>query len=186
MKQTCEVKDMKEANIVLEKRTEVSLQHGRLEQVIISGIPAGVDHDNLEGESLNILNKIKRHKCNARDVAACHRLGKNNDTILRFVNRKDADDCFINRIKLKNIDREAHGLGPDANIYIRENLSPYMNKLDYFCRVLKRKDLVDKVTTFKGIVKIFRKVNDRMVMNVIGHKNDLERIFPKLEVLLEV
>ena len=177
---------LKEENIQLEKRTEASLQHGRLEQVIVSGIPAGVNHEGLEEATLNILNEIKSYKCSSRDVAACHRIGKNNDTILRFINRKDAEDCFANRNKLKNIQREAHGLGAEDKVFVRENLSPYVSKLAYFCRVLKRKDLLDKVTTFKGVVKVFRYVNNRTVCNVIGHKNDLQLIFPNLDDLLEV
>ena len=181
-----EVKSIKEANIQHEKSTEAALQHGRLEQVIISGIPASVDHDKLEEASLNILNDIKSYKCNGRDVAACHRVGKNNDTILRFVNRKDAEDCFVNRGKLKNIAKEAHGLGAGDNIYVRENLSPYMSKLAYFCRVLKRKDVIEKITTYKGVVKIFRTVNYRTVSDIIGHRNDLDKLFPNLDDLLEV
>ena len=121
----------------------------------------------------------------SRDIAACHRLGKKNDTIIRFINRKDADDCFENRMKLKNINREEHGLAPGANIYIRENLSPYISKLAYYCRELKRREYIEKVTTFKGVIKIFRTVeNSRMVKSVIGHKEDLLKIFPNLNEIL--
>ena len=36
------------------------------------------------------------YKIGTRDIEACHRLG-NNDAIVRFVNRKDAEDCLLNR-----------------------------------------------------------------------------------------
>ena len=180
-----EILALREANVDLERRTEVALQHGRLEQVVISGIPPVVEHTDLEDMAVNILNEIKDHKVTPRDVAACHRLGKKNDTILRFVNRKDADDCFENKSKLKNITRESYGLEPGANIYIRENLSPYMSKLAFFCRVLKRKTLVDKVTTYKGVVKITRTVRGHPVKDVIAHKSDLEEIFDNLDELLK-
>ena len=98
-----------------------------------------------------------------------------------FVNRKDADDCFENRSKLKNISRETLGLVPGTNLYVRENLSPYMSKLAYYCRVLKRKLLVDKVTTYKGIIKISRTVSGHPVKDVIAHISDLEEIFPNIE-----
>ena len=176
---------LREANIDLERRTETALQHGRLEQVIISGIPPVVEHKDLEEVSLKILNDIKDHKVGPREVAACHRIGKKNDTILRFVNRKDADDCFENRSKLRDLKRETHGLEPGTNIYVRENLSPYMSQLAFFCRVLKRKLLVEKVTTFKGVIKIFRTVRGRSQKDVIAHKSDLEAIFPNLDDLLK-
>ena len=180
-----EVKELKEAHVTLERSSEAAFQHGRLEQVVISGIPAEVEHKDLEEKSLRILNEIKNVQIQSRDIAACHRLGKKNDTIIRFINRKDADDCFENRMKLKNINREEHGLAPGANIYIRENLSPYISKLAYYCRELKRREYIEKVTTFKGVIKIFRTVeNSRMVKSVIGHKEDLLKIFPNLNEIL--
>ena len=175
--------------MVFKKSTEAAFQHGRLEQILISGIPAMVDHDALEETALKILNTIKDQEVSSSGVAACHRIGKNNDTILRFVNRKDADDCLTNRAKLRNFDREAVGLDADVNIYVNENLSPYMRKLSYYCRVLKRKSLIDKVTTFKGIIKITRTVGEgeyrQKLTNVIGHKSDIEKLFPNFDDLLE-
>ena len=177
---------LKEAHHDLEKRTEMALQHGRLEQVIISGIPAEVEHKDLEEKCVKLLNEIKEHQIVSRDIAACHRLGKNNDTILRFVNRKDADDCFENRGKLRDFNREAHGLNPQANIYIRENLSPYMNKLAYYCRVLRREGYIDKITTFKGVIKVSRTVGmTQKSVSVISHKKDLLKIFPDLDIILQ-
>lgn len=184
------VNTLKNTNMVFKKSTEAAFQHGRLEQILISGIPATVNQDALEETALKILNKIKDQEVSSSGVAACHRIGRKNDTILRFVNRKDADDCLLNRSKLRNIDREAVGLEPDINIYVNENLSPYMRKLAYYCRVLKRKSLIDKVTTFKGIIKITRTIGDdensRTLTNVIGHKDDIEKLFPTLDDLLEV
>ena len=180
-----EVKDLREAHVALERRTEAALQHGRLEQVVISGIPVEVEHENLEEKSMCLLNEIKNVQIQSRDIVACHRLGKNNDTIIRFLNRKDADDCFENRIKLRDINREEYGLAPGSKIYIRENLSPYISKLAYYCRELKRKGYIEKVTTFKGIIKIFRTAeNNRSARSVIGHKNDLLNIFPNLDEIL--
>ena len=170
-----EVETLKEEKIDLEKRVEAGFQHGRLEQIVIQGIPARVKHEDLEEVSLGILNDIKDQTISSRDISACHRLGKTNEnTILRFVNRKDVDDCLKNRKKLEVINREAHGLAPGAKIYIRENMSPYMGKLAYYCRVLKRKNFLNKVTTFKGVVKFFRTVENRTVTNVIDHKQELE------------
>ena len=180
-----EVETLQAANINLERNTEAALQHGRLEQIIISGIPARVDHGNLEGVCVEILNGIKDHDITPDDIAACHRLGKKEDTILRFVNRKDAEDCLENRSKLKNLNKEAVGLDAESKIFVRENLSPFMNKLAYYCRVLKRKNLIDKITTYKGVVKIFMTIDNVRAVRVIGHKKDLENIFTNLDDLLK-
>ena len=184
-----EVTALKESNIDLVKRTEAGFQHGRLNQIILSGVPADVKHEDLEEQSIKILNQIKIHKINERDVAACHRVGKNHDTILRFVNRKDAEDTLSNRNKLKDLDRRLVGLDRDINIYVKQNLSPYMNKLAYYCRVLKRSNLVEKVTSFKGVIKVTRKVGpdgSRMVTSVIGHKQDLLKFCPNLDEVLNM
>ena len=181
-----EVELLKQANIEMMKNSEASFQHGRLNQVIVSGIPSRIEHDELEETTIGILNKIKSCEVDEKDIEACHRVGKNHDTIIRFVNRKDAEDCLTNSKKLRDTNLQEVGIGKDVKIYVNQNLSPYMNTLAYYCRVLKRKNLIEKVTTFKGVVKLTRKVNDRMVSTKIGHKCDIEKIFPNFEdILLE-
>ena len=113
-------------------------------------------------------------------------MGKKGDTIIRFVNRKDAEDCLVNRKKLKNFDLESVGFDSDAQIFINENLSPYMSRLAYYCRVLKRQGLVNKLTTFKGVIKITRSSGTDHQMDVIQHKEDLVKIFPNLDDLLRL
>ena len=179
-----EVDKLKTENIELTRRSEVAFQHGRQNQIIISGIPEEIEHDDLEATTIRVLNKIKDHKINERDVEACHRVGKKSETILRFVNRKDAEDCLSNRKKLANFDREAVGLDPDVNIYVNGNLSPYMNKLAFYCRVLKRRGKIARMTTFKGVIKITMNTGGRVATNVIGHKQDLVKFFPDLDALI--
>ena len=104
------------------------------------------------------------------------------------MNRKDADDCLENSKKLQNINKEAVGLSNNVSVFVNSNLSPYMNKLAYLCRVLKRKNLIEKVTTFKGVIKIARKIgpsSERSVWNVIGHITDLKNLFPDLDTIVQ-
>ena len=69
---------------------------------------------------------------------------------------------------------------------VNENLSPFMRKLAYYCRVLRRKGFIERVTTFKGIVKIYRTVgHDQHAASIIGHKQDLEKLFPNLDDLIQ-
>ena len=37
-------------------------------------------------------------------IVACHRLGKTDRTIVKFLNRKDAENVFSNKRKLKEVD----------------------------------------------------------------------------------
>ena len=175
---------LKQANIDMTKHVEASFQHGRQNQIIVSGIPSSVEHDDLEMTTIGILNKIKSVEVNERDIEACHRVGKNDNTIIRFVNRKDAEDCLTNSKKLKDVNLEDVGLHKNSKIYVNQNLSPFMSTLAYYCRILKRKDLVVKLTTFKGVLKITRKVDNRFVTTKIGHKCDIEKLFPNLEEII--
>ena len=183
-----QISHLKRSNIEEIKRTEASFQHGRLEQMIVSGVPESIPHEELEDRCIKIINQIKDYPVAERDISACHRVGKKNDTIIRFINRKDVEDCLKNRSKLKDLDREAVGLNPAAKIFVSENLSPYMAKLAFYCRTLKRKFVIDKITTFKGVIKIRRPVGPGQKPNlpgVICHKQDLENIFPNLDELLK-
>ena len=54
-----EVDSLKKSNIEYVKYTEASLQHGKLENIILSGIPESVQHDELEDKSRAILNFCK-------------------------------------------------------------------------------------------------------------------------------
>ena len=159
---------------------------GLLNHLIISGIPEVIGHDQLEEKCIVVLNSIKDNKINERDIAACHRLGKKNDTIIRFLNRKDAEDCLDNRKKLQNFNREACGLGPDVKLFVNQNLSPYMAQLAYYCRVLKREGLIERVTTFKGVVKVSRLIspNGTQRTHVIAHKQDIVKFVPNLDDIL--
>ena len=168
-----EVKALKKEHIEYVKQAESSFQHGRLEQIIVSGIPESVSHEELESKVCSILNNVKTHKIGERDIAAYHRMGKKGDTILRFVNRKDAEDCLANRKQLQNFDLESVGFQPDTQIYISENLSPYMSRLAYYCRVLKRRGKINRLTTFKSLIKISRSVGGEGSTDVIQHKEDL-------------
>ena len=71
-----EIDLLKESNVEYVKHTEASLQHGRLENIILSGIPESVQQVELEDKSRAILNFYKVNPVECRDIAACHRVGK--------------------------------------------------------------------------------------------------------------
>ena len=124
------------------------------------------------------------YKIGTRDIEACHRLG-NNDAIVRFVNRKDAEDCLLNRKNLRQLNNFEVGMGVKTDIFVSEHLSPFMRKLAYHCRVLKRKSLVTAIRTCRGVIKVGVKNHlDMLFWHKIGNMNDLIKISGNLDNLL--
>ena len=176
--------DLVNEKIEKEKEIQATLQHSRLNQIIISGIPVDIEQTKLEATSIQILNKRKDYKIGTRDIESCHRLG-NNDAIVRFIIRKDAEDCLLNRKNLRQLNNSEVGIGVNTKIFVSEHLSPFMSKLAYHCRVLKRKSLVTAIRTYRGVIKVGVK-NDLDILgwHKIGHMNDLIKIFGNLDNLL--
>ena len=74
-------------------------QYGRRENIEILGIPTRVTDKQLETEVLKILHKIGLVHLSHYSIVGCHRIGKKDrygckSTIVRFLQRKDANNCF--------------------------------------------------------------------------------------------
>ena len=154
---------------------QANLQYQRL-NCVVSGIPADISDDKLEDETIQLLNKVKSKGIVASDIEACHRLGVKKNTIVKFVNRKDANDCTENRRNLKRIGNRC-GYNTDK-IFINERFTPFVSKLAFYCHVLKRKGLISGASTFKGVIKI--KLQDDLHWHRIGHVSHLSELFPNL------
>ena len=98
-----------------------SRQYNRRESVELHVIPESIEHENLEGTCVGILNEIGCINVRERDIHACHRLKNKKNVIIRFVNRKDADLALHNRAKLKVLDKEGK-FDIKCDIYINEIL----------------------------------------------------------------
>ena len=68
------------------------------------------------------------------------------------------------------------GFKPDLALYISENLSPFNQRLGWQCRELKRARLIHSCWSSKGVVKIRRLMNKR-VLSVESEK-DLTVLYP--------
>ena len=100
-------------------------------------ISPGISDNELENKSIDIINKVNTTKVTSLDIEACHRLGKKRDTLIKFVNRKDAEQCIDNRSKLANYNRVEPGFDPNTPIYINQHLSLFISKLAFYGRSLK-------------------------------------------------
>ena len=91
------------------KLVELERQHHKLEQYTrrecldFSSIPNSVAPKDLENLILRLLQEIGINLDKSR-IVACHRLRKTNRTIVKFLNRKDAENVYSNKKKLKDVD----------------------------------------------------------------------------------
>ena len=81
------------------KLVELERQHHKLEQYTrrecldFSGIPNSVAPKDLENFILRLLQEIDINLDKSR-IATCHRLGKTDKTVVKFLNRKDAKKVY--------------------------------------------------------------------------------------------
>ena len=68
-----------------------------------SGIPKSVAPKDLETFILRLLQEIGINLDKSR-IVACHRLEKTDRTIVKFLNQKDAENVYLNKKKLKDVD----------------------------------------------------------------------------------
>ena len=135
------------------KLTELERQHQKLEQYTgreclnFSGIPKSVAPKDLENFILCLLQEIGINLDKSR-IVACHRLGKTDRTIVKFLSWKDAENVYSNKKKLKDVDISClfsdddtqgrkditagsqndwrkEGLSRKRRIFVSQNLCPY-------------------------------------------------------------
>ena len=100
-----------------------------------------IDRDkdgNVESTVVDISNKIDV-PVPPRDIQAAHKIDRDKErTIVRFINRKDAEADMSNRHTLKDFDATSVGLEKGTKICIKENIFPFISKIGFMCRKLKR------------------------------------------------
>ena len=139
----------------MEKTMETNFQYQRNCNVIISGIPSTIDHDNLEGIVINLFNNVCHHNITERDIEAVHRISFKSPLVLvKFMNKKDATALVDSRSSIVSYKNDEFGLGESNKLYVEHQLTPYMGLLAYRCRCLKRKNVIINTKVQKGIVKI--------------------------------
>ena len=119
----------------------------------------------------------------SNDIEACHRTGKSRNSskkiILRFTNRKFAKQALYNSKKQKSIDKSTLGLTND--VFIKENLTPVNNRIAYYCRKLKRQNLISKTYTVNGTVHLISNNIKRGKPVNVFHMQALPNLFPDVE-----
>ena len=163
------------------KLVELERQHHKLEQYTrrecldFSGIPNSVAPKDLENFILHLLQEIGINLDKSRTVA-WHRLGKTDRTTVKFLNRKDAENVYSNKKKLKDVDiscllsdddmqgrndmttgshndwREG-GLSRKRKIFVSQNLCPYYRYLYGLVKEEKAESLIFDFWVFNGTIR---------------------------------
>ena len=106
-------------------------QYLRRSNIVILGIPSlnnDVGIDSTVIDTLKVIDVLVK----PRDIEAVHRIGKHKEeTIVRFVNRKNAELAIKNRNKLKDFDATLIGSVEATDIYVKENFSPFLQKIGF-------------------------------------------------------
>ena len=150
-----------------------------------SGIPNSVAPKDLENFILRLLQEIGINLDKSR-IVACHRLGKTDRMIVKFLNRKDAENVYSNKKKLKDVDifsnddmqgridmttgsqndwREG-GLSRKRKIFVSQNLCPYYRYLYGLVKEKKAEGLIFYFWVFNGTIRM-RELQDSRVINII-------------------
>lgn len=191
-----EVKVLKEENERLknghvdsELIANLTKKNDRLDQYIrrnnleISGIPEIFQaKDKLENKIIDI-GKALGVDFSSDDIEACHPLPSKNNlpkkVIVRFANRKIAENVLAKKKKTQDIDFTTLGFPEEVKPFISENLCPNYRFLWGKCRLLKKTGKVRYVWTMKGFVKIRR--DDSSPIYVIESMSELKSIFPDFD-----
>ena len=167
---------------MIERRSSHNEQHGRRWNIEIDGIPDAVADQDLESAVLDILFAIgvgiERYEIEAvHRLPAARRGNKPKPTIVRFVSRKTAEQCWSKKSNLRTLDVSLFDfLNHDSVIYFNPSLCAYYKELAFNCRKLKKEGKITKV-----------KVDDNGNISIIlltggtvkvKHHTDLKEKFP--------
>ena len=154
-------------------------QYSRRNNLVIDGIPSSVTNQALESKVVDIMSKVDI-KFSQSDIESCHRLGKSSKTILRFVNRKSCSMIISKKKELSNLNHDSLqqlGFSNQTKLYVRPNLTPFDEKIAYYCRELKRNKLIGKTWFYSGSNFIKNENTPENESTEINHLKHLVRLF---------
>ena len=120
---------------MLEKTCNVDGQRMRERNLELHGFPNSIEDDDLEPTAINLFESINVY-CEKKDIQGVHRLPARKGStckpvIIKFVNRKLAEEILEKRTRFRDTDFEAYDLPPEKRIFVNLNLSPALKELDF-------------------------------------------------------
>ena len=155
-------------------------QYGRRENIEIVGIPNEVMDRDLEKEVLKILRAIGLNHIQHFSIVGCHRVGSKDrygrrNTIVRFLNRKDAIQCLKSKRNLY----KCQSIGYN-DLYVVENLCPAFKSIYEQLKQLKVEGHIKQVWSYNGIINYKRSDDEQEKTVKIFNENDVENIYNEL------
>ena len=158
----------------LERKVNMSQQYYRRDTLEITGIPASVKDEDIEGEVLETFKEAKvqvnRQPMKALDIQAAHRIGSKHKVIVKVVNRKFVRNALVKGKNLKNNKR----YGNNTRIYLNDSFIPEFNYFNFLIRnALKNKEIY-RYKVRNGVNHV--QVTEDSEFVEIGHANDLKNL----------
>ena len=162
-----------------DKRNKLE-QHGRLEQIEISGIPFK-DDESCEDLVIKIAH-LAGVVVKPDDISITHRL-RGGGIIVQFTTRKMRDRVFNSKKNLKGKTVKDLGLDPPKNnegkvtpgfIFVNEGLTPENKLLLHQTRKKCRELDITSVWTVKGIIKVKGEHHENII--TINNYDDLQKL----------
>ena len=158
----------------LEREQNLNFQYQRRDTIEISGIPPTVKQEDLEGEIVKIYEaagvEVDGKKLKVSKIQACHRIGKKNVTICKFVSRKWAYQGVVSGKNLK--DKAIYG--QMSNVYINTSFCNEFRYLNYVIRKAKASGKIFRWKIKNGVNYV--KVAEDDEFCEVSHKNDLTEL----------
>ena len=168
-------KTLNEEVFNLRRKINRDCQYQRQDNIEISGIPTDVRDDELETKSIFLLKKIGV-TVSSNDVVDCHRLPKRGTVIMRFVNRKYANQAISNGKRLRNLNT-SDIFRANPTLYVNRNLIPEYMSLRWKAKKMKAGKYVHAFGTNKRGVWI--QINEDSGKKQVECDEDLQKILPE-------
>ena len=158
----------------LRKRLNADSQYHRQDNIELVGKPDNVNDSDLEATVVKILKKTGVN-VQQNEIVDCHRLRNRKKVIMRFVNRKYANQALLNAKKLKGNTRDI--LNDDTQIYINRNLIPEYANLRWKAQKLRTANYLHAVGVNKRGVYV--KASEHSAKQQIEVEEDLICFLPE-------
>ena len=161
-------------------------QYSRRENLEIIGIPDTISQPELETTVIKLMDSMGV-VLSSYEIVSCHRLYKNKkqssaNTIVRFMSRKKAIEILQ---KKKNLAQSPYVEIFENDIYITENLTPENRDIYDSCHLLKKKNVINNVWSYNGVVRIKFKDDNKEKPTKLYHMDDIFYYIPKAERYLQ-
>ena len=164
----------------MERQCWANAQYSRRECLEIIGIPSSESGKDLEEVVCKAITKDGVN-INADDIEDCHRVGKKDQTIIKFGKRKVSRQVVsvrkdLNKVKRSDIDLT----GQNTLKYINQRICPYYRILWSKTKTWYQKCKIDSFYVSNSNIKIRLEENARPI--TISYTHDCIKYFPRVNL----